>query len=170
MTEPESDPPISLVWAMSENGVIGANGGLPWSLPDDLAHFKRLTHGHPVLMGRRTWDSLWLKPLPGRLNVVVTRNPLFRADGATVVSSVEQAVSLSSGDRMFCIGGADLFDQMLSDADRLEVTVVHTEIDGDVSMPYIDWDAWALTEEQLHPADDRHEYAFTFRTYERVHD
>lgn len=121
-------------------------------------------------MGRRTWDSLWLKPLPGRLNVVVTRNPLFRAPGATVVASVDQAVSLSAGERIFCIGGADLFDQMLPDADRLEVTVVHTEIDGDVYMPFVDWEAWVLTEEELHPADDRHDYAFTFRTYERVHD
>lgn len=168
MRSSESTVEISLVWAMSENGVIGANGGLPWSLPDDLAHFKRLTVGHPVIMGRRTWDSLWIKPLPNRLNVVVTRNRSFDADGADIASSIDEAMSLCDAGPVFCIGGADLFDQMLTNADRLEVTVVHTEIDGDVYMPYIDWESWALTNEDLHPADDRHEFAFTFRSYERV--
>lgn len=161
---------LSLVWAMAENGVIGSGGTLPWSLPDDLAHFKRLTHGHAVLMGRRTWDSLWLQPLPGRLNIVLTRNPAFSADGAQVVTSLDQAFELGAADRMFCIGGAILFDEVMHRADRLEVTMVHAEVDGDVYMPSIDWSDWALTEETLHPADDRHDYAFSFRSYERVDD
>jgi len=168
--QPQQGSGLSLVWAMSENGVIGSGGTLPWSLPDDLAHFKRLTHGHPVLMGRRTWDSLWLRPLPGRLNIVLTRNPTFSADGAQVVTSLDQAFELGTTYRMFCIGGAILFDEVMHRADRLEVTLVHAEVDGDVYMPSVDWSDWALTEETLHPADDRHAYAFSFRSYERIDD
>lgn len=168
MSQSEPELELVLVWAMSENGVIGVDGGLPWSLPDDLARFKRLTVGHPVVMGRRTWDSLWIKPLPKRLNVVVTRNGDFRAEGAEVVSSVAEALARCESGPVFCIGGADMFDQLMADADRMEVTVVHTEMDGDVYMPYIDWESWALVYEELHPADDRHEFAFTFRTFERV--
>ena len=161
-------PCLSLVWAMSENGVIGSNGALPWSLPDDLKHFKALTHGHPVIMGRRTWDSLWLKPLPGRLNIVVTRNPDYTADGASVVTSVDDAMALVGDEPGFCIGGGELFALMLPMADRLELTVVHDNIEGDTYMPAIDWDHWVLVHEDLHPADGRHEYAFTFRSYDRV--
>ncbi len=168
MTESDEIRQLTLIWAMSEDGVIGADGGLPWSLPDDLAHFKRLTQGHPVIMGRRTWDSLWIKPLPNRLNIVVTRNREFVADGAEVVGSVQASLDMTAGARAFCIGGGVMFDNTLAVADRLEVTVVHIEIEGDTHMPYIDWDHWVLVHEELHPADDRHEYAFTFRTYDRV--
>lgn len=158
---------LTLVWAMSENGVIGRSGDLPWSLPDDLARFKQLTLGGTVIMGRKTWDSLRLRPLPKRTNVVVSRNESFVAEGATVVGSLEAAVD-GAGLEAFCIGGAQMYALALPLAKRLEVTVVHDDAEGDTYMPPIDWDEWILTGEQFHPIDDRHDVPFTFRSYDRA--
>jgi len=158
---------LTLVWAMADNGVIGRSGELPWSLPDDLAHFKKLTHGGTVIMGRKTWDSLWRKPLPGRVNIVVTRNGDFVADGASIVGGLDEALVVA-GSEAFCIGGAQLYAAALPVATHLELTAVHDDADGNVFMPPIDWDEWILMAEEFHPADDRHASAFTFRSYERV--
>ena len=159
------NPVVGLIWAQSENGVIGSAGGLPWSLPDDLAHFKRVTIGSTIMMGRRTWDSLPRKPLPGRPNVVVTRNPLFRAAGAVIAGSLRHALSHVETPNVFCIGGAELFRHALPIAAVLEVTLVHENLDGDVHMPEIDWTKWSMVSQDHHPADDRHDHSFTFKRY-----
>ena len=153
---PQSRPAIGLVWAESA-GVIGRDGGMPWHVPEDLAHFKDVTMGAPVVMGRRTWESLppRFRPLPGRANIVVTRNHEWAAEGAGRAASVEEALSLaSSGDPswIWVIGGADLFGQVLPVADRLEVTelrapggggAVEFEL-GDTRAPEIDPSHWRL--------------------------
>ena len=158
---------LTLVWAMSENGVIGRSGDLPWSLPDDLARFKELTLDGTVIMGRKTWDSLRVRPLPRRTNIVVSRRADFLADGALVVNSMESALA-SSASEAFCIGGAQVYALALPLATRLELTVVHDSSEGDVYMPPIDWGEWMLTSEEFHPIDDRHNVSFSFRSYDRT--
>lgn len=153
---------------MAENGVIGRDGGLPWSLPDDLARFKALTKGHTVIMGRRTWESLWTHPLPDRANIVVSRRQDFEADGALVARSLGEALALAPTEQIYCIGGAGLFVKSLPFATRLEMTLIHADIEGDVFMPAINWTQWMLVFEEFHAKDDRHAYPFSFRTLERV--
>lgn len=131
-------PPICLIVARAENGVIGAGGGLPWRLPDDLKRFKQLTMGKPCIMGRKTWESLPKKPLAGRTNIVVTRNPAFTADGARLAGSFDQAVSLAMEENppeIMVIGGADIFAAALSQARRVYLTEVHAAPQGDVVLP-----------------------------------
>lgn len=159
---------LSLIWAMAENGVIGRDGGLPWSLPADLARFKAMTEGHTVIMGRRTWESLWTRPLPNRFNIVVSRRDDFEAEGGQVARSLGEALALAPTEEIYCIGGAGLFVKALPFATRLEMTLIHANIEGDVYMPAIDWTRWMLTSESFHPKDDRHEYDFSFRTFQRV--
>lgn len=154
------------MWAMSENGVIGINGGLPWHLPDELRHFKAKTIGSTVIMGRKTWESLPIQPLPGRQNIVVTRNRAFSAPEAQVTHSLEEALETVTGSTAFIIGGESLFAAALSIADRLETTIVHATVEGDTMMPPINWNAWRMVGEEHHPADERHEYSFTYRTFE----
>jgi dihydrofolate reductase len=160
---------VSLIVAMSENRVIGREGGLPWHLPADLKRFKRLTEGHHVVMGRRTWETLD-GPLPVRTNVVVTRQREFRADGAIVMHSLEGALQEAgnAGDEeVFIAGGADIYAAALPLVDRLYLTIVHAEVEGDTFFPECDLAAWRLVEEERHEIDDRHAHAFSFRTYER---
>lgn len=159
---------IALIAAVSENGVIGVSGGLPWRLPDDLRHFKRLTLDHTVIMGRKTWDEVG-RPLANRRNVVISRNPDFEAPGATVVPSLEEALALGATEpRVWIIGGGEIYRQALPLADRLVLTVVHATVEGDTTFPSLDGGAWALESEEHHPADDRHAHAFSFREYRRV--
>ena len=160
-------PTVGLIWAQAENGVIGAGGALPWSLPDDLARFKRVTLGSTVVMGRRTWDSLPRKPLPGRPNVVVTRSPAFHAAGAATAASLPDALSRSVTDRVVCIGGTELFGHAHPFAAVLEMTLVHAMLEGDARMPAIEWGRWHLDSEEFHPADDRHAHDFTFKRFVR---
>src|SRR5688500_11862279 len=130
-----SGPRIYLVAAVGANGIIGANGRLPWSLPEDLKHFKRLTLGHPVIMGRRTWESL-RGPLPGRDNIVVTASPGYQAPGAAVAGSLEGALALCAGEPVaFVIGGSRLFEESLPIADGLVLTEIDREYPGDVRFP-----------------------------------
>lgn len=166
-----SDARLSVIVAWSENRVIGRDGDLPWRLPDDLKRFKRLTTGHPIVMGRKTWDSIG-RPLPGRTNVVLSRDPAFAPDGAVVARSFDDALAAAAaapgGDtEIFVIGGAALFDRALADAHRVYLTVVHANIDGDVRLEPIDFSRWRLVEYVGHPADDRHAHAFTYKTYDR---
>jgi dihydrofolate reductase len=150
-------PSIGLIWAEAEGGVIGRDGGMPWHVPEDLAHFKAVTLGAPVIMGRRTWDSLSprFRPLPGRRNIVVTRQPDWSADGAEVARSVDEALALAlaamgESDRVWVIGGAQLFAETIGPADRLEVTELRHEhagfdaVSGDVLAPSIDPDTFRL--------------------------
>ncbi len=162
---------IVLIVAMSENGVIGRGGGLPWRLPDDLKHFKRVTMGHSVIMGRRTFEELG-KPLPGRTNIVVTRSRSLAADGVLVAHSLDDAIECAKkqpgADRICIIGGGELFRLALPIADEMFITLVHGEVEGDAFFPDVDWSHWRLIEEQPHAADARHEFAFSFRRYERA--
>jgi len=141
---------VYLVAALARNGVIGARGKLPWHLPEDLKHFKALTLGHPVIMGRRTWDSLG-KPLPGRENIVISRKPGFEAPGASVAASVEGAIALCAGEPVaFVIGGAEIYAAALPAADGLVLTEIEDDYEGDTRFP--DWDrkAWRVSQKETH--------------------
>jgi len=133
---------ISLVVAVAKNGVIGQRGALPWHLPEDLKRFKALTIGKPVIMGRKTWDSLPKKPLPGRPNIVVTRNPSFHAEGAIVSHSFTDAVAKANANEVAVIGGQAIFAEALPIADTIHMTQVHASPDGDAFMPLIDRAVW----------------------------
>ncbi|MFN0181095.1 MAG: dihydrofolate reductase [Gemmatimonadales bacterium] len=159
---------VSLVVAMAENGVIGANGRLPWHLPDEIKHFKRLTVDHTVIMGRKTYDEVG-RPLPNRRNVVISRNPAFRPPGVTVVPNLDEALALGATEtEVFVIGGAEIYRLALPRADRLYLTVVHATFEGDVVFPPFDQAAWVLEDETFHPADERHSASFTIRRYVRL--
>lgn len=157
---------ISLIVAASENDVIGVDGDLPWRLPQDLKHFKATTLGKPVIMGRKTWESLG-RPLPGRQNVVITRQSGYAAEGCDVVSNPAAALQACHGaDEVMIIGGSQIYSMFLRVAGRVYFTRVHTELDGDAYFPSLD-DSWVLLEEEAHAADDAHAYPFTIRTFER---
>lgn len=161
-----SQPRIYLVAAVARNGVIGAKGQLPWHLPEDLQHFKKLTLSHPVIMGRRTWDSL-PKALPGRENIVVTRSANRDMTGASVAKSVEAAIALCAGEPVaFVIGGAGIFAEVLPIADGLVLTEIDRDYEGDVYFP--DWDrsAWRETQRERHTSAAG--VPFSFVLYERL--
>ncbi len=159
---------ISLIVARSENRVIGRDGDLPWHLPADLKRFKRLTLRHTVIMGRKTFESIG-RPLPRRRSIVLSRNPDYRPEGAEVAHGLERALELAAGEtEVFVIGGARVFAEALPRADRLYLTLVHAEVEGDVFFPEVDAEDWRLVSEERHEADDRHAHAFSFLTYERV--
>jgi dihydrofolate reductase len=136
---------VTLVVAMSRGGVIGADGGIPWHLPADLQHFKRLTLGHPMVMGRATFDSIG-RALPGRTTIVVTRQPDWTADGVLVAGGVREAIDLGRGldDEVFLVGGAQVYAQALEAGlvDRLVVSRVDVDVEGDTHFPDVDWAAW----------------------------
>ena len=157
---------VFLVAALARNGVIGACGKLPWQLPEDLKHFRQLTLGHPVIMGRRTWDSLG-KPLPGRENIVVTRRPGYAAAGASVASSVQAALALCAGEPVaFVIGGAEIYAAALPLADGLVLTEIDADYEGDTRFP--DWDraAWRVSQKETHTAANG--VRFSFVLYEKA--
>lgn len=159
-----SGPKVYLVAAVAANGVIGREGGLPWHLPEDLQHFKRLTLGHPLIMGRRTWESLG-KPLPGRDNIVVTRRPGYEAPGAALANSLEAALALCAGEPVvFVIGGRDLFAESLSIAAALILTEIHRDFPGDVRFPEYDRAKWRETQREAHTGADG--MRFDFVVYE----
>ena len=161
---------ITLIAAVAENRVIGRDGGLPWRLPDDLRRFKRRTQGHVVIMGRRTYESL-AAPLPNRSAIVVSRSRDLDTGAATLANSLDKALDIARGrgeNEVFILGGSEIYAMALPLADRLELTVVHAEIEGDTYFPEFDLAAWTITEDQRREADDRHEHPFSFRCYERV--
>jgi len=163
-----SVPRIALVVAMADNGVIGKGGGLPWHLPDDLKYFKVVTIGKPVLMGRRTFESIG-KPLPGRRNLVMTRAAAAAVPGVEYVVSVEQALALAAGAAELCvIGGAEVFALALPLATRIYLTRVHAQVTGDVYFPLRDFSGWRESDSVSHAADERHAYAMSFVTLERA--
>ena len=159
MSQPPG-PRIYLVAAVASNGIIGANGGLPWRLPEDLAHFKRLTLGHPVIMGRRTWESL-KGPLPGRDNIVVTRTPGYDAAGAAVANSLEAALALCWGEPVaFVIGGSRLFAESLPLAAGLVMTEIYRDFEGDTRFPDYDRSRWKETQRERHVTADGMRFDF----------
>jgi len=157
---------LSLIAAVAANGVIGARGGLPWRLPDDLRFFRAQTMGRPVIMGRRTWDSIG-KPLPGRTNIVVSRRPGFSAPGAQVADSLDAALAqCADAAEAFVIGGAELYRAALPHADRLVLTEIRREFDGDVVFPEFDRAHWRETGRESHAGADG--LAYDFARYERA--
>jgi len=161
MSKPEG-PRIYLVAAVAANGVIGRDGRLPWRLPEDLKHFKRITLGHPIIMGRKTWESL-AGALPGRENIVVTRSPGYEAPGAAVASSLETALALCAGEPVaFVIGGSRLFAESLPLAAGLVMTEIHRDYDGDTWFPSYDRSAWRATQRESHVASDGTKFEFVF--------
>ncbi len=158
----------SIIVAISENNVIGRDGGLPWHLSADLQRFKRLTMGCLIIMGRKTYESIG-RPLPGRTSIVVTRQDDYQPAGVLVAPSLDQALDIAqTDDEAFVIGGAEIYRQALPRANRLVVTRVHATIDGDVFFPEIEPSQWRLQSEEPHEADDRNDFPFTFQTFERV--
>jgi dihydrofolate reductase len=161
---------VSLIVAVSSNGVIGRDGGLPWHLPADLKHFKRSTMGHHLIIGRRTWEEVG-KPLPGRTMVVVTRSRQFAPEGARVVRSVEHAIELAAGDdEPFIGGGSQIYRIALARnlVDRIYLTRIHAEVEGDTFFPDFDLDAWELVSEEHHEADEKNQFDCSFLIYERL--
>ena len=157
---------IVLVVAAAENGVIGRGGGMPWRLPDDLKHFKAVTLGHPIIMGRRTWEELGCKPLPGRRNIVLTRNVDFASAGCDVAGSPEAALAMTDHADVMIVGGGQVYRLFMDRANVVERTVVHAQVDGDTTFPSLD-DRWTRDWREAHEADDRHAHAFTFERWIR---
>jgi dihydrofolate reductase len=155
-----------LIAAVAKNGVIGRDNKLPWRLSEDLKHFKVLTMGHPMIMGRKTWESLPGR-LPGRPHIVVTRNPDYVPDGATAAASLHAAVAAAGDtDEVFVIGGAELYAQAFEFADRLQLTEIDADFEGDAHFPNWNRAAWRETGRATHRADAGFDYAFV--TYERA--
>jgi dihydrofolate reductase len=162
-----SAPVISLVVAMARNRVIGHQNALPWRLSEDLKRFKAMTLGKPILMGRRTFESIG-KPLPGRRNLVLTRDAGWRADGVEAVRSVGEALTLIQGSpELAVIGGADIYRLTLPYAHRIYLTQVEADVAGDTLFPELDATQWRETRAGAHPADERNQYPTTFLVLDR---
>jgi dihydrofolate reductase len=160
---------ISLVLARADNGVIGQKGAIPWRIPEDMRRFKALTMGHPLIMGRKTWDSFPRKPLPGRTNIVVTRDAGWRAEGAVVAHSLAEALDAARREtpsEIAILGGAEIYLGYLPQASRIHLTEVHAAPEGDVTMPPFDPNAWRETAREDHETADGLRYSFV--TLERA--
>lgn len=158
---------VSLIVAMTRDGVIGRGGTLPWRLGSDLARFKRTTMGHHLIMGRKTYESIG-RPLPGRTTVVISRREDYRLGGVIVVPSFEAALAVAAADaEPFVVGGGEIYALALPQADRLYVTWVEAEVAGDTRFPSLNWKEWRLVSEERLPIDAKNEYAATYAVYER---
>jgi dihydrofolate reductase len=156
---------LSFVVAMDENRLIGSDNRLPWHMPADLALFKRTTMGKPIVMGRRTFESIG-KPLPGRRNIVVSRNPEYAAEGCEVVGDIDSALALCAGDEeVMLIGGASLYRQTIERASRMYITLIHHEFSGDTWFPEFDPGDWKVAERREFAADENNPYAWSFVKY-----
>ena len=162
---------LSLIAALATNNVIGRNNQVPWHLPTDLRRFKALTMGHHLIMGRRTFESVG-RPLPGRVNVIITRNEDWTSEGVTIVHSLEEAVRLAANagdEEAFIAGGAQIYELAMHRADRMHLTRVHAEVEGDTWFPeFDDVSEWHLTDAEHFDADEKNEYPFSFLTYDRA--
>lgn len=165
---------LSVIVAAAENGVIGRDNALPWHLPEDLAYFRRVTMGKPLIMGRRTFESIG-RPLPGRTNIVISRNPRFTAEGIRVVASLDDAlqlardIALADGvDELLVIGGAEIYAQAIPRADRLYLTMVHAVVEGDAFLPPIDWREWREAGRERHRGSGDNPHDYSFLVYERT--
>ena len=160
---------LSHIVAASENNVIGSKNNLPWNLPNDFKYFKNKTWAMPVIMGRKSFESL-KKALPGRINIVVTTKRDWHPDDVYVVDNITSAIEKAreaDTREIFIIGGGEIFKQTIDLVSRIYLTRVHTVIEGDTFYPEINKDVWKLTDEQPFPADDRHRYAYTFEVWEK---
>ena len=165
---------LAVIVAAAENGVIGRNNTLPWHLSEDLRYFKKVTLGKPIVMGRKTFESIG-RPLPGRTNIVITRNPGFQAEGVRVVASLDDALRLAQdiasieGVReLVVIGGAEIYKAAIPRADRLYITEVHASVEGDACLPPIEWSDWQEVGRERYPAQDPNPYDYSFVVYEHL--
>ncbi len=153
---------------MAKNRVIGADGKIPWRLPNELQLFKRVTMGHHIIMGRKTYESI-NRLLPGRTTVIVTRQSGFQVPGAVIAHSLDEALTACAGDdEVFVIGGAQLYAAALPLADRIYLTIVEADVPGDTLMPEFDLSAWRLVSSEPHPADEKNLYTYTLHVFERA--
>ncbi len=158
---------LTIIAAAAENNALGKDNQLVWHLPDDFKRFKKLTSGHHIIMGRKTFDS-FPKLLPNRTHVVITRQDNFRKEGILVVNSLERAIELPADDpQPFIIGGGEIYKMAMKLADKIELTRVHGTFEADTFFPEIDENHWKLVSEEFHQKDEMHNYAFTYLTYER---
>ncbi|MBK8684989.1 MAG: dihydrofolate reductase [Bacteroidetes bacterium] len=159
---------ISIIVAASENDVIGTNNTLPWHLPADLKYFKQLTTGHTIIMGRKTFDSIG-RPLPNRRNIVISRNPLFKAEGIEIIHQLDDLQELISPDEeSFIIGGDLIYQQSMDLADKIYLTRVHTTIqDGSAFFAKPNLNIWEKTSSEFHPADEKNPFDYTFEVYQK---
>lgn len=164
-------PIISFVVAMDRNHLIGVDGDLPWHLPDDMKHFRQVTMGKPVLMGRVTYESIpaRFRPLSGRTNIILTRQEDYSAPGCVVAHTLDEALaSMPDEPELMVIGGAQIFEQLLPQADRLYLTLVDGEFEGNVYFPELDMDQWQERSRQTHEQDEKHPVPFTILLLERL--
>lgn len=157
---------ISFIFAMDRNRAIGVNNTLPWHLPADLKFFKTVTMGHPILMGRKTYESIG-KPLPGRRNIVLTQNTAYRAEGCEVIHSVSEAVQAFRDQELFVIGGAEIFRLFASEVDRMYITFIEHEFEADTYMSELDLSNWTLVSSEQGEQNEKNPYEYYFRIYQR---
>lgn len=160
---------ISAIVAMSQNCVIGKDNKIPWHLPADLKYFKRTTINHHIILGRKCYESIG-RPLPKRTNIIITRNKAFEAEGCVIVNSIEAALEYSRNQdqsEVFIVGGGQIYEQSMELWDRLYLTEVETEVDGDIYFPKIDDKQWIIINEKYHMANENNPHNYTFKVYER---
>ena len=158
---------ITIIAAIAENNALGKNNDLIWHLPADLKRFKKTTTGHHIIMGRNTFESIG-KPLPNRTTVIITRNPDYKVEGCIVVNSLEKALEIAKNDETpFIIGGAQIYKQAISIADKLDITEVHHSFDADVFFPEIDTNIWEETSRELFKADEKNKFEHSFVSYNK---
>lgn len=158
---------LTIIAAAAENNALGKDNDLVWHLPDDFKRFKRLTSGHHIIMGRKTFES-FPKLLPDRTHIIITRKEDYKPEGTIVVHSLEEAIRVAKIDEQpFIIGGGEIYKMGMDVADKIELTRVHGEFNADTFFPELDENEWKLVKEQFHEKDERHNYAFTYLTYER---
>ncbi|MCM3003405.1 type 3 dihydrofolate reductase [Priestia koreensis] len=157
---------ISLIAAMDQKRLIGADNDMPWRLPADLAYFKKITMGHPVVMGRKTFESIG-RPLPGRENIVITRNADLHLDGVTIVTSLDELQNASASKEVFVIGGGEVYKQTMAVADRLYITHIEETFEGDTHFPEIDVSVWKEVSRTPGIRDEKNPYSYSFVVYER---
>ncbi|UQB42618.1 dihydrofolate reductase [Thiomicrospira microaerophila] len=161
-------PKLMMIVAMAKNRMIGLNNKMPWHLPDDLKYFKAQTLNKPVIMGRKTFESIGARPLPNRPNLVISRNAEFKAEGIEVFNSVEEAInSVADSPEVVIMGGAQIYAQWIDQVDRLLITEVDAEPQGDAFFPVVDQQAWLEVSRIAHAADERHAFSFDFVEYQR---
>lgn len=158
---------IYMIWAMDRNQLIGQNNGMPWRLPAEQAYFRRTTTGNAILMGRKTFESIGCKPLPKRHNIILTRDLAYRAEGCTVIHTVEEALHLAEQETMFIIGGAEIYSLFLPWADRLYVTHIDHAFEGDAYFSPLDWSEWQEGSREPGLMDEKNPYRYEFAVYER---
>ncbi len=156
---------IALIFGISRNKVIGCENKLPWCIPADLAYFKKVTMGYPVIMGRKTYESIG-RPLPGRKNIIITRDSSFEAPGCVICNSKEQAL-LEAGNDAFIIGGADIYKQFIDDAQKMYVTYIDEDFKGDTKLDNIDFSQWELVSFIKGTRDEKNPYDYYFKVYEK---